>query len=83
MSSLSDLTPGAWTIDPVQSEIGFVAQHLMVTKVRGLFSDFAATVSVGDSFDSSTVEATVALSSVDTRNAELKIELGVELAGTA
>lgn len=29
MSSLADLTPGVWNVDPVHSSVGFVARHLM------------------------------------------------------
>ena len=31
---------GTWDIDPVHSHIGFVARHLMVSKVRGNFGKF-------------------------------------------
>jgi len=70
MSSFTDLAPGAWTVDPAHSEIGFVARHLMVTKVRGRFSEFEATVTVGDSFETSSATATIQLASVDTRTAD-------------
>ena len=33
---------GTWELDPVHSHIGFVARHLMVSKVRGHFSKFQA-----------------------------------------
>lgn len=41
-----DLTPytGTYTIDPAHTQIGFVARHAMVTKVRGAFDDFDGTV---------------------------------------
>ena len=42
------LTPGTWTIDPTHSEVGFVARHLMVTKVRGSFTDVSGTVEVAE-----------------------------------
>ena len=41
MTDLSTLTPGTWNIDPSHSTVGFVARHLMITKVRGRFTDFA------------------------------------------
>ncbi len=44
MASLNDLTPGTWNIDPAHSELSFTARHLMVTKVRGKFTDFTASV---------------------------------------
>ena len=70
MTSVSELSPGTWTVDPSHSEVGFVARHLMVTKVRGPFNEFEGTVLVGDSFDTSTVQATVQLASVDTGSAD-------------
>jgi polyisoprenoid-binding protein YceI len=70
MSSLSDLTPGTWTVDATHSEVGFTARHLMVSKVRGQFKDFAAVVTVGQPFEQSTVEATVQLASIDTNAAD-------------
>ena len=63
MTSVSDLSPGTWTVDPSHSEVGFVARHLMVSKVRGRFNEFEATVTVADSFDTSSVQATVQLAS--------------------
>ena len=66
MTTFSDLTPGTWDVDASHSELGFVARHLMVTKVRGQFKDFRATVVVGDQLEDSSVEATVQLASVET-----------------
>lgn len=70
MSNLSDLKPGTWNVDPAHSEVGFMARHLMVTKVRGQFKDFSGVVKVAEAFEDSTVEATVQLASVDTNNAD-------------
>ncbi|MEO8519056.1 MAG: YceI family protein, partial [Dermatophilaceae bacterium] len=46
------------------------ARHLMVSKVRGQFKDFAAVVNVAQPFEDSTVQATVQLASVDTNGAD-------------
>jgi len=70
MASLRDLTPGTWNIDPSHSELSFSARHLMVTKVRGRFTDFTASVEVGSPLEESTVTATVQLASVDTGAAD-------------
>ena len=70
MTSLSDLTPGTWNVDASHSELGFVARHLMVTKVRGQFKDFDASVNVGTRFEDSLVQATVQLASVETGSAD-------------
>ncbi|HMT32239.1 MAG TPA: YceI family protein [Dermatophilaceae bacterium] len=70
MSALSDLTPGTWTVDPNHSEVGFVARHLMVSKVRGRFSDVAGTVTVAEKFADSSVTASAQIASVSTGNAD-------------
>ncbi|MHB8184761.1 MAG: YceI family protein [Dermatophilaceae bacterium] len=70
MTNLSDLTAGTWNVDASHSEVGFAARHLMVSKVRGQFKDFAAVVKVAQPFEQSTVEATVQLASIDTNSAE-------------
>lgn len=69
MSNLSDLEPGTWNVDASHSEVGFIARHLMVSKVRGQFKNFSAVVSIAQPFENSTVEATVQLASVDTNAA--------------
>lgn len=66
MSSLTALTPGTWNIDASHSRVGFVARHLMITKVRGSFERFTGTVTVGADLASSSVEATVELDSINT-----------------
>jgi polyisoprenoid-binding protein YceI len=70
MSNLSDLKPGIWNVDASHSEVGFTARHLMVSKVRGQFKDFAAVVTVAQPFELSTVEATVQMASLDTNSAD-------------
>jgi polyisoprenoid-binding protein YceI len=70
MSNLSDLKPGIWNVDASHSEVGFLARHLMVSKVRGQFKDFAAVVTVAQPFELSTVEATVQMASIDTNSAD-------------
>ena len=39
---------GTWQIDPVHSEVSFSVRHMMVSKVRGYFHDFAGTIVTGD-----------------------------------
>ncbi|MBA3288873.1 MAG: YceI family protein [Acidimicrobiia bacterium] len=57
---------GTWTIDPDHSEVGFAVRHMMVSKVRGRFSEFAGTVVTADDPLQSSVEVTVELASIDT-----------------
>lgn len=65
-SKLDQLTPGTWTVDPSHSSVGFVARHLMVTKVRGRFASFSGTATIADDPLQSSVEASVDLASVTT-----------------
>jgi polyisoprenoid-binding protein YceI len=76
MSSISDLTPGVWNVDATHSTIGFVARHLMISKVRGRFGAFTGTLTIAGDPLASKVEATVETGSVttgdDTRDTHLK-----------
>jgi polyisoprenoid-binding protein YceI len=60
---------GRWVIDPSHSEVGFSVRHLMVSKVRGRFGRFEGEIVTGEDPLSSSVTATVDLSSVDTGDA--------------
>jgi polyisoprenoid-binding protein YceI len=64
------LQPGPWTLDTAHSSVNFAVRHLGVSKVRGRFTDFEASVAIGDDLASSAVEAVVQLASVDTGNAD-------------
>ena len=73
MSTATDITTlptGTWTIDPAHTEVGFVARHLMVTKVRGSFSGVSGTVVAADPISDSSVDVTVEMASVETRSAD-------------
>ena len=61
---------GTWQIDPVHSEVSFSVRHMMVSKVRGSFTEFAGTIETADEPTASSVTATIALGSIDTRNAQ-------------
>jgi polyisoprenoid-binding protein YceI len=57
-----------WNIDPVHSEVGFSARHMMVSKVRGRFTNFSGQlVTAGDPTGSS-VTAEIDLKSISTGN---------------
>jgi polyisoprenoid-binding protein YceI len=66
MSNLSALASGTWNVDPSHSNVGFVARHLMVTKVRGSFGSFSGAITVADDPLQSTVTASVDAASIDT-----------------
>jgi polyisoprenoid-binding protein YceI len=63
------LTTGVWAIDPVHSEVSFTVRHLMVSKVRGVFTRFSGELNVAENVLDSTVTATVDMTSIDTREA--------------
>ncbi len=56
--------PGAWKVDPVHAEVGFVGRHFMLTKVRGRFTGVDATVTIAADPTASVVEATIDMASV-------------------
>ncbi|HEY5265606.1 MAG TPA: YceI family protein [Acidimicrobiales bacterium] len=60
--------PGVYTVDPVHSNVGFIARHLVASKVRGNFSDFSGSFTVGDTPETSSVEFTVQAASITTNN---------------
>ena len=66
MSSLPE--SGTWVIDQAHSTVEFVVRHMMVSKVKGRFSEFEGTIEVGPDHNASSVNATIALASVDTRD---------------
>ena len=60
------LSEGTWTLDPTHTTIGAVARHMMLTKVRGRFTDFEGVLHVGPTPEESTVELTIRAASIDT-----------------
>lgn len=64
----AEVTPGTWTFDPSHSEIGFSVRHLMVSKVKGRFDSFDGSISVGEDPLQSSVNVSVDMSSIDTRD---------------
>jgi polyisoprenoid-binding protein YceI len=66
MSALSELTPGTWTADVSHSHVGFTVRHMVVSKVRGSFDKFDATLTIADDPLQSKVEATIELASINT-----------------
>ena len=61
---------GTWAIDPVHSEVGFTVRHMMVSKVRGKFTNFSGEITTGENLLDSQVTATIDLGSIDTGNAQ-------------
>jgi polyisoprenoid-binding protein YceI len=68
LTAIPGYIAGTWTIDPVHSEVGFTVRHMMVSKVRGKFTNFSGEIVTGpDPLDSS-VNAEIALDSITTGN---------------
>lgn len=62
------LTPGTWNIDTAHTSVAFSVKHMMVSKVKGHFRDFAGTITVADEIEQSSVVATIKAASVETGN---------------
>ena len=59
---------GEWEIDSAHTTLGFVAKHLMVTKVRGHFQRFQGSIRVGDTLETTKAEATIDAGSLMTND---------------
>jgi polyisoprenoid-binding protein YceI len=57
---------GTYVIDPAHTEVGFVARHLIGTKVRGRFTEVSGTFTVAEQPEDSTLSAVVQASSIHT-----------------
>lgn len=58
--------PGTYHLDPAHKRVGFVARHMMVSKVRGEFGQGTATIVVADDPLQSSVTATIEAASIVT-----------------
>ncbi|HUY07649.1 MAG TPA: YceI family protein [Acidimicrobiales bacterium] len=58
---------GTYHVDATHTTVDFVARHLMVAKVRGTFRDVQGALTVGETPEDSSLDVTVGMSSVDTR----------------
>lgn len=65
-TSTTQLAPGRWTLDRAHSAVVFSVRHLGLSKVRGRFDTFDATLDVGPTADDVRVEATIEMGSVNT-----------------
>ncbi|MFI6366580.1 YceI family protein [Nocardia sp. NPDC050630] len=66
-STTTALTPGAWTLDTMHSQVEFTIRHLGISKVRGRFNKFETEFVVDDK-GFATLGATIYLDSFDTGN---------------
>src|ERR1700710_1229375 len=66
--SIPGYLAGTWSSDPTHSEVSFTVRHMMVSKVRGKFEDFTATIVTAEDPTQSSVTAEVSLASIPTGN---------------
>jgi polyisoprenoid-binding protein YceI len=76
---------GTWDIDVNHSHVGFVARHLMVSKVRGSFLKFEGEIQTAENPLESTATATIEMDSFssgnETRDNDVKGENFLDVAG--
>ncbi|WP_144877364.1 YceI family protein [Microbacterium sp. 1.5R] len=60
--------PGTYVLDPAHSEVTFSVRHMMISKVRGTFGVKSATLVAPENPLETTVEASVDVTSVDTKD---------------
>jgi len=74
MTSITDTHPtyvaGTWALDPMHSEVTFSVKHLAISKVRGTFERFTATIVTAEDPTKSTVDASIEIASVNTNQKE-------------
>lgn len=61
-----DIEAGTWTLEKDHTTIGFVAKHLMVTRVRGEFEGYDASIDLADDLADSKIEVTLDAASITT-----------------
>ena len=68
-TATSPLTAGTWNLDASHSEVGFSVRHAGISKVRGSFTEFDATLNIAETIAESSVEATIQIASINTKDA--------------
>lgn len=60
-----------WILDPTHSEISFRVKHLMISNVKGVFSEFKVeTIAETDDFSSAFATVNISAASINTGNAD-------------
>ncbi|NIJ06081.1 YceI family protein [Frigoribacterium faeni] len=57
---------GTWTLDPTHSEVSFSVRHLAISKVKGSFESFDASLETAEDHTASKVTASIDVASVNT-----------------
>jgi polyisoprenoid-binding protein YceI len=58
--------PGTFTLDTAHTAVGFVARHLMVSKVRGSFTEVSGVITIAEQPLESSVTVVIAAASINT-----------------
>lgn len=58
-----------WALDPTHSELGFKVKHLMISNVKGNFTQFEASID-GEDFTNSKINVTIDTASISTNNTD-------------
>ena len=67
MSITAEKIPaGTWNLDPTHSEVSFSVRHLAISKVKGSFESFDATLETAEDHTASKVTASIDVASVNT-----------------
>jgi polyisoprenoid-binding protein YceI len=67
VGGVGNLPPaGTYAIDPLHTTVGFVARHLVGSKVRGRFTEFDGSITIGEVPEQSSVWAEASVASVET-----------------
>jgi polyisoprenoid-binding protein YceI len=60
-----------WNLDPTHSEITFKVKHMMISNIKGNFTNFTAEIDADDdTFKNAKTTATIQVSSISTHNAD-------------
>lgn len=61
---------GTFAIDPTHTTVGFLARHLMISKVRGSFTEVSGAIAIAEDVLQSSVEVHIRAASIDTGQAD-------------
>jgi len=70
LTAIPGYVTGTWDVDAVHSDASFVVRHMVVSKVRGRFDAFEATIVTAEDPLQSSVEAIIDAGSINTNQAQ-------------
>jgi polyisoprenoid-binding protein YceI len=65
-NAIEGYVAATWSIDRLNTTVGFTITHLGVTRVRGRFNDLTGTIRTGEPIENSSVSVRIAADSIDT-----------------